>query len=150
MSDQFGSFAWCTTRCRDISTEDQESISLPIRWPLQEGKDEITFWSRAKREVPLCNAAASQKKTLVAVRKSGVALCHGVPPHRCCTCVIFRAVFDPNSSFFAPKPHGNPCYAGYRGLREQCRSVPRGGDKEKNDRSETERAVCLFLSIRYK
>ena len=152
MSDQFESFARCTTWCRDISTEDQESIPLPIRWSLQERKDEITFWSRAKRVVPLCHEAASGKKNsnTGAVRKSGVALYHGVPPHRFCTCVIFRAVFDLNSSFFGPKPHENPCYAGYRGLTEQCRSVPRGGIKEKNDRSETERAVCLFPSIRYK
>ena len=27
---------------------------------------------------------------------------------------IFRAVFDSRSSFFAPKPHGNACYAGYK------------------------------------
>ena len=25
---------------------------------------------------------------------------------------IFRAIFDSRSSFFAPKPHGNACYAG--------------------------------------
>ena len=25
----------------------------------------------------------------------------------------FRAVFDSRSLFFAPKPHGNACYAGY-------------------------------------
>ena len=29
------------------------------------------------------------------------------------TRAIFRAVFDSRSSFFAPKPHGNACYAGY-------------------------------------
>ena len=29
------------------------------------------------------------------------------------TYAIFRAVFDFRSSFFAPKPHGNACYAGY-------------------------------------
>ena len=30
------------------------------------------------------------------------------------TCTIFREVgFDSRSSFFAPKPHGNACYAGY-------------------------------------
>ena len=29
-------------------------------------------------------------------------------------CAIFRAVFDSRSSFFAPKPHGNACYAGFR------------------------------------
>ena len=28
------------------------------------------------------------------------------------TYAIFRAVFDSRSSFFAPKPHGNACYAG--------------------------------------
>ena len=26
----------------------------------------------------------------------------------------FRAVLDSRYSFFAPKPHGNACYAGYR------------------------------------
>ena len=34
------------------------------------------------------------------------------PPARSFTCAIFRAVFDSRSSFFAPKPHGNACYAG--------------------------------------
>ena len=28
-------------------------------------------------------------------------------------CAIFRAVSDSRSSFFAPKPHGNACYAAY-------------------------------------
>ena len=34
-------------------------------------------------------------------------------PPRSFTCAIFRAFFDSCSSFFAPKPHGNACYAGY-------------------------------------
>ena len=34
------------------------------------------------------------------------------PPPRSFTYAIFRAVFDSRSSFFAPKPHGNACYAG--------------------------------------
>ena len=34
------------------------------------------------------------------------------PPPRSFTWAIFRAVFDPCSSFFAPKPHGNACYSG--------------------------------------
>ena len=34
------------------------------------------------------------------------------PPFRSFTYAIFRAVFDSRSSFFAPKPHGNACYAG--------------------------------------
>ena len=36
-----------------------------------------------------------------------------IPP-RYLTCAIFRAVFDDRSLFFAPKPHRNACYAGYR------------------------------------
>ena len=95
---------------------------------------------------PLCHAAASGKKNNTGRGpKSGVALCHGVPPHHSCTCDIFRAVFDPDSLFFAPKPHGNPCYAGYRGPREQFHSVPRGGVKEKKmiGRRPRERCVCF-------
>ena len=34
------------------------------------------------------------------------------PPPRSFTYAIFRPVFDSRSSFFAPKPHGNACYAG--------------------------------------
>ena len=33
-------------------------------------------------------------------------------PPRSFPYAIFRAVFDSPSSFFAPKPHGNACYAG--------------------------------------
>ena len=36
-------------------------------------------------------------------------------PPRSFTCAICRAVFDSRSSFFAPKPHRNACYAGYEG-----------------------------------
>ena len=35
------------------------------------------------------------------------------PPPRSFTCAIFGAVFDSCSSFFAPKPHRDACYAGY-------------------------------------
>ena len=39
----------------------------------------------------------------------------------------FRAVFDSRSSFFAPKPHGNACYAGYKDVISEllCRGVAR-------------------------
>ena len=70
----------------------------------------------------LCHAVALGKKKHRSRSKSGVALCHGVPPFPLFTCAI--------SSFFAPKPHGNACYAGYGGPRERCRSVPRGGVKK--------------------
>ena len=89
---------------------------------------------------------------------------------------FFRVVFDSRSSFFAPKPHGNACYAGCGGRRKQCRSVPRGGVRrlwapggvkkrkeiglgpreqchsvprcgvKKKDRSRTERAVSLWAT----
>ena len=39
-----------------------ESISLPIRWWLQERKGEITFWSRVKRVASLCHTAVSGRK----------------------------------------------------------------------------------------
>ena len=41
------------------------------------------------------------------------------PPLRFFTCAIFCAVFDSRSSFFAPKPHGNACYAGYHNIHTE-------------------------------
>ena len=35
----------------------------------------------------------------------------------------FRAVFDSRSSFFAPKPNGNACYAGYPRLSQKFPEV---------------------------
>ena len=35
------------------------------------------------------------------------------PPPSSFSCAIFCVVFDSRSLFFAPKPHGNACYAGY-------------------------------------
>ena len=43
------------------------------------------------------------------------------PPTR----AIFRAVFDSSSSFFAPKQHGNACYAGFLVLRATRLGKPR-------------------------
>ena len=49
------------------------------------------------------------------------------PPPRSFTCAIRRSVFDSRSSFFAPKPHRNACYAGYvlTGFRDPATSVDR-------------------------
>ena len=44
---------------------------------------------------------------------ASVSFLSSPPPPRSFTCAIFRAVFDSRSSFSAPKPHGNACYAGY-------------------------------------
>ena len=106
----------------------------------------------------LCHAVALGKKIITSSPLPALLLAP-----------FFCAVFDSRSSFFAPKPQGNACYAGYHGPREQCRPVPPGGVikkgsvmdressvalchgvalKKKNDRSQTERAVCLFPSIR--
>ena len=43
---------------------------------------------------------------------ASVSFLSSPPPSRSFTCAIFRAVFDSCSSFFAPKPHRNACYAG--------------------------------------
>ena len=76
----------------------------------------------------LCHAVALGKKKQQQQKKISLAVqerCRSVPrgaPFPLFTCAI--------SSFFAPKPHGNACYAGYGGPRERCRSVPRGGVKK--------------------
>ena len=43
---------------------------------------------------------------------SSVSFLSSPPPPHSFTCAIFRAVFDSCSSFFAPKPHRNACFAG--------------------------------------
>ena len=45
-------------------------------------------------------------------KKASLFLSSPLPP-RSFACAIFRAVFDSRSSFFAPKPHRNACYACY-------------------------------------
>ena len=45
------------------------------------------------------------------------------PPPRSFTYAVFRAIFDYRSSFFAPKPQGNACYAGYVAPRKAIRLV---------------------------
>ena len=52
-----------------------------------------------------------------------VALC---PPSALLLAPFFSHGFVYRSSFFAPKPHGNACYAGYGGPRERSRSLARG------------------------
>ena len=44
---------------------------------------------------------------------ASVSFLSSPPPPRSFTYAIFRAIFDSLSSVFAPKPHGNACYAGY-------------------------------------
>ena len=44
---------------------------------------------------------------------ASVSFLSSPPSPRSFTYAIFRTVFDSRSFFFAPKPHGNACYAGY-------------------------------------
>ena len=73
-----------------------------------------------------------------------VALC---PPSALLLAPFFSRGFVYRSSFFAPKPHGNACYAGYGGPREQCRSVPRGGVKEKKMIGRRPRERCVSFPL---
>ena len=54
---------------------------------------------------------------------ASVSFLSSPPPPRSFTCAIFRAVFDSRSSFSAPKPHGNACYAGYDIVNCKCRAM---------------------------
>ena len=81
------------------------------------------------------------KTTSVAVQEGCRSVPRGVP-FPLFTCAI--------SSFFAPKPHGNACYAGYGGPREQCRSVPRGGIKKKGSVEDRESVVALCHGVALK
>ena len=75
--------------------------------------------------------------------------CRSVPPFALLLAPFFSRGFVYRSSFFAPKPHGNACYAGYGGPRERCHSVPRGGVKKEKRKKmivvDRERGVSLSL-----
>ena len=54
----------------------------------------------------------------------GLGLGSSPPSPRSISRAIFRAVFDSTSAFFAPKPHGNACYAGYQKVIIRLRIQP--------------------------
>jgi len=81
--------------------------------------------------------------------------CRSVPPSALLLALFFSREFVYRSSFFAPKPHGKACYAGYGGPRERCIAIPRfginnalQGRKERNSKGVWERAesrgLCCF------
>ena len=77
--------------------------------------------------------------------------CRSVPPFALLLAPFFSRGFVYRSSFFAPKPHGNACYAGYGGPREQCCSVPRGGvEKKKGSVADRESGVALCHGVALK
>ena len=72
------------------------------------GERDFRFWRREKWN-------ESQKMKEGGVGKNGrkPSLPFFPTPPCSFTRAIFHAVFDSRSSFFAPKPNGNACYAGY-------------------------------------
>ena len=81
-----------------------------------------THWNRSRRKTSLDSLAKRRKwaitsdtKQVACVASISVGFRSKKRPRNVIfgTRAIFRAVFDSRSSFFAPKPHGNACYAGY-------------------------------------
>ena len=71
-------------------------------------------WQRQMSVRALRHDRLSGRFSKSRVLSASVSFLSSPLPLRSFTCAIFRAVFDSRSSFFAPKPHGNSCYAGYR------------------------------------
>ena len=81
-----------------------------------------THWNRSRRKTSLDSVAKRQKwaitwdtKQVAYVASVSVGFRSKERPSNVIfgTRAIFCAVFDSRSSFFAPKSHGNACYAGY-------------------------------------
>ena len=71
-------------------------------------------WQRQMSVRALRHDRLSGRFSKSRVLSASVSFLSSPLPLRSFTCAIFRAVFDSRSSFFAPKPHGNSRYAGYR------------------------------------
>ena len=76
------------------------------------------YWSIMRADDSIkCRYANSGKTGKWAVfnipgLSASVSFLSSPPSPRSFTYAVFRAIFDSRSSFFAPKPHGNACYAG--------------------------------------
>ena len=83
--------------------------------------------SASLRSKPFCLVSEQRKNSVLAARemkrepknerggrgRRKEGLLSSPSPPRSFSCATFRAVFYSRSSFFARKPHGNACYAGY-------------------------------------
>ena len=79
---------------------------------------DFRFWPREKwnesQKVKEGGGGGEGRKGRWKRRKEGnVSFLSSPPPPRSFTFATFLAVFDSRSSFFAPKPYRNACYAGY-------------------------------------
>ena len=75
---------------------------------MKDEKRDFRFWMREKWN--------ESQKMIEGKGKEGSFLPFFLSLPRSFTRAIFRAVFDSCSSFFAPKPHENGCYAGYNNI----------------------------------
>ena len=78
---------------------------------------------------------------------TSVSFLSSPPPLRYFSCAIFRTVFDSRSSFFAHKPHGNACYAGYKRVRDHFSRIC--NDKH-SDQKKFWNTIRLYISSRKK
>ena len=80
----------------------------------------VSVWFRSKERPrngilgfgPARNETRAKKMKVGGGGREGRKLSSPTPPSSL-TGAIFRSVLDSRSSLFAPKPHGNACYAGY-------------------------------------
>ena len=74
----------------------------------------VSIWFRTKERPSngILGFGRARNETRAKKWKWGEGEGKAPPLSRSFTCAIFRAVFDSRSSFFAPKAHGNACYAG--------------------------------------
>ena len=74
----------------------------------------VSIWFRTKERPSngILGFGRARNETRAKKWKWGEGEGKAPPLSRSFTCAIFRAVFGSRSSFFAPKAHGNACYAG--------------------------------------
>ena len=73
----------------------------------------LSWWQHQMSVRELRHDRPSERFSKSRALSASVSVLSSSPPPRYFTCAIFRAVFHSCSSFFAPKPHRNACYAGY-------------------------------------
>ena len=102
---------WSQGTVRFLSLKSTERLTILIQALLVACVARVSVWfrgDRARNEM----RTKKWKREEGEGKKASLFLSSPLPP-RSFACAIFRAVFDSRSSFFAPKPHRNACYACY-------------------------------------